>query len=62
MFLWVVDFEHLVNVVYGGRDEPEIKIVDVLVCQIRRALGEHRGAVVTVWGRGYRFAPAEGQA
>lgn len=46
--------EMLLNHLYGGMDEPEIKIIDVFVCKIRkklRAVGGHD--VETVWGRGY---------
>ena len=40
---------------YGGLDEPEIKIIDVFVCKIRNKLakaGMHN-VISTVWGRGY---------
>lgn len=40
---------------YGGRDEPEMKIIDVFICKLRRKLAE-AGApplIETVWGRGY---------
>ena len=43
---------------YGGRDEPEIKIIDVFICKLRRKLSE-AGAeplIETVWGRGYTIA------
>jgi two-component system cell cycle response regulator CtrA len=46
---------------YGGRDEPEMKIIDVFICKIRRKLAE-AGApplIETVWGRGYTV-PHEG--
>jgi DNA-binding response OmpR family regulator len=41
---------------YGGRDEPELKIIDVFICKLRKKLaaatgGEHN--IETVWGRGY---------
>lgn len=45
--------EFLLSVVYGGRDEPDIKILDVFVTKLRAKLGAHRGAIETVWGRGY---------
>lgn len=45
--------EFILSTLYGGRDEPELKIVDVFVCKLRAKLGEHRGAIATVWGRGY---------
>ncbi len=43
---------------YGGRDEPEMKIIDVFICKLRRKLQE-AGAdplIETVWGRGYTIA------
>jgi hypothetical protein len=43
----------LLNDLYGGRDEPDVKIVDVFAFKVRFKLGQHRGAVETVWGRGY---------
>jgi two-component system cell cycle response regulator CtrA len=44
------------NHLYGGMDEPELKIIDVFVCKLRKKLvqatgGEHY--IETVWGRGY---------
>jgi two-component system cell cycle response regulator CtrA len=40
---------------YGGRDEPEMKIIDVFICKLRRKLSEAGAPPVieTVWGRGY---------
>lgn len=40
---------------YGGRNEPEMKIIDVFVCKLRRKLKEAGvpGLIETVWGRGY---------
>ena len=43
---------------YGGIDEPEIKIIDVFVCKLRKKLAEATGGshyIETVWGRGYRL-------
>ncbi len=40
---------------YGGRDEPEQKIIDVFICKLRKkiqALGGGPG-IETVWGQGY---------
>jgi len=37
-------------------DEPELKIVDVFVCKLRKKLVEATGediCIQTVWGRGY---------
>jgi hypothetical protein len=49
--------EFLLNLVYGGRDEPDIKILDVFVTKLRAKLGPHRHAIETVWGRGYCRSP-----
>jgi two-component system cell cycle response regulator CtrA len=40
---------------YNGIDEPEMKIIDVFVCKLRRKLAEAGAAslIATVWGRGY---------
>jgi two-component system cell cycle response regulator CtrA len=45
----------VLNHLYGGRDEPEAKIVDVYVCKLRGKLSRAGadGYVQTVWGRGY---------
>jgi two-component system cell cycle response regulator CtrA len=46
--------EMLLNHLYGGMDEPEIKIIDVFVCKIRKKLRAVEGRdIETVWGRGY---------
>ncbi|HYC13913.1 MAG TPA: response regulator transcription factor [Stellaceae bacterium] len=48
--------EMFLNHLYGGRDEPELKIIDVFICKLRKklalALG-HDTYIQTVWGRGY---------
>ena len=43
------------NHLYGGMDEPEIKIIDVFICKLRKKLAQAgAGNVIgTVWGRGY---------
>ena len=48
--------EMFLNHLYGGMDEPEVKIIDVFICKLRKKLatatqGEHH--IETVWGRGY---------
>ncbi|MDR1366056.1 MAG: response regulator transcription factor [Holosporales bacterium] len=48
--------EMFLNHLYGGIDEPELKIVDVFVCKLRKKLTEAMGGesyIETVWGRGY---------
>ena len=43
------------NHLYGGMDEPEVKIIDVFICKLRKKLAEAgaRDVIGTVWGRGY---------
>ncbi len=48
--------EMFLNHLYGGMDEPELKIIDVFICKLRKKLalacgGDHY--IETVWGRGY---------
>jgi two-component system cell cycle response regulator CtrA len=48
--------EMFLNHLYGGMDEPEVKIIDVFICKLRKKLavatdGKHH--IETVWGRGY---------
>lgn len=45
------------NHLYGGMDEPELKIIDVFICKIRNKLRPYGvdGRLETVWGRGYRL-------
>ena len=44
------------NHLYGGMDEPELKIIDVFVCKLRKKLTEALDGecyIETIWGRGY---------
>jgi two-component system cell cycle response regulator CtrA len=48
--------EMFLNHLYGGMDEPELKIIDVFVCKLRKKLSQATGGenyIETVWGRGY---------
>jgi two-component system, cell cycle response regulator CtrA len=46
---------------YGGRDEPELKIIDVFICKLRKKLAAVNGhPIETVWGRGYVLREAVG--
>ncbi|MCZ4351466.1 response regulator transcription factor [Roseovarius aestuarii] len=48
--------EMFLNHLYGGMDEPELKIIDVFICKLRKKLTEATGGanyIETVWGRGY---------
>ena len=48
--------EMFLNHLYGGMDEPEVKIIDVFICKLRKKLAlatEGANYIETVWGRGY---------
>ena len=48
--------EMFLNHLYGGMDEPELKIIDVFICKLRKKLAQATGGeshIETVWGRGY---------
>ncbi len=47
--------EMFLNHLYGGLDEPEIKIIDVFICKLRKKLRLNHSSLLieTVWGRGY---------
>ena len=48
--------EMFLNHLYGGMDEPEVKIIDVFICKLRKKLEDAAGGdnyIETVWGRGY---------
>ena len=48
--------EMFLNHLYGGMNEPELKIIDVFICKLRKKLSEATGGdnhIETVWGRGY---------
>jgi two-component system cell cycle response regulator CtrA len=58
--------EMFLNHLYGGIDEPELKIIDVFICKLRKKLAVATGGhhyIETVWGRGYVLRdPKEEQA
>ena len=48
--------EIFINHLYGGMDEPELKIIDVFICKLRKKISVATGGdnyIETVWGRGY---------
>jgi two-component system cell cycle response regulator CtrA len=51
----VLTKEAFLNHLYGGMDEPEVKIIDVFVCKLRKKLNRvgAEGIIGTIWGRGY---------
>jgi two-component system cell cycle response regulator CtrA len=54
--------EQFLNHLYGGMDEPELKIIDVFICKLRKKLATATGGesyIETVWGRGYVLRESE---
>jgi two-component system cell cycle response regulator CtrA len=51
----VLTKEAFLNHLYGGMDEPEMKIIDVFVCKLRKKLAQAGAGnmIGTIWGRGY---------
>lgn len=51
----VMTKQHLMDAIYGGLDEPEMKIIDVFVCKVRAKIANAGGGepIRTIWGRGY---------
>ena len=57
-----VEKSTLMNHLYGSNDEPEIKIIDVFICTLRKKLAEYnkgRHCIETVRGRGYALRDCE---
>jgi two-component system cell cycle response regulator CtrA len=53
-----VSKEMFLNHLYGGMDEPDIKIIDVFICKLRRKLARASNGkyyIETVWGQGYHL-------
>ncbi|HEY8190550.1 MAG TPA: response regulator transcription factor, partial [Micavibrio sp.] len=56
--------EMFLNHLYGGMDEPEVKIIDVFICKLRKKLANAAGGdnyIETVWGRGYVLRDPEAE-
>jgi two-component system, cell cycle response regulator CtrA len=54
--------EMFLNHLYGGMDEPELKIIDVFICKLRKKLAQATGGdhyIETVWGRGHMLRDPE---
>lgn len=53
--------EQLLNAITSFVDDaPEIKIVDVFVCKIRKKVADLGVSIETIWGSGYRLMPRAG--
>ncbi|MCD8526368.1 MAG: response regulator transcription factor [Alphaproteobacteria bacterium] len=56
--------EMFLNHLYGGMDEPELKIIDVFICKLRKKLQDATDGdnyIETVWGRGYVLRDPEAE-
>ena len=56
--------EMFLNHLYGGLDDPEVKIIDVFICKLRKKLANASGGkdyIETVWGRGYAMREPAGR-
>jgi two-component system cell cycle response regulator CtrA len=60
----VLTKEAFLNHLYGGIDEPEMKIIDVFICKLRKKLAQAGAGnlIGTVWGRGYMLRDPNSQA
>ena len=57
----VLTKEMCLNHLYNGLKEPEVKIIDVFICKLRKKLSQaHQGGnqIETVWGGGYMLRDA----
>lgn len=58
--------EMFLNHLYGGMDEPEVKIIDVFICKLRKKIekisADGGDCIETVWGRGYVLRDPNGAA
>ena len=58
----VLSKETFLNHLYGGMDEPQAKIIDVMICNLRKKISRFVGDdiyIETVWGRGYTIRDKE---
>ena len=56
--------EMFLNHLYGGMDEPEVKIIDVFICKLRKKIEvatDGQNYIETVWGRGYVLRDPEAE-
>jgi two-component system cell cycle response regulator CtrA len=60
-----VSKDQFLNHLYGGMDEPDLKIIDVFVCKLRQKIARRTGGphyIVTDWGRGYSLREEASEA
>lgn len=55
--------QQLMDALYlGAEDEPDIKIVDVFVCKVRKKMRPHGFKITTIWGHGYSMSDEHREA
>lgn len=60
----VLTKEACLNHLYNGLSEPEIKIIDVFICKLRKKIAAAAGGdsqIETVWGGGYMLRDAKSE-
>jgi two-component system cell cycle response regulator CtrA len=60
-----VSKDQFLNHLYGGMDEPDLKIIDVFVCKLRQKIARRTGGphyIFTDWGRGYSLREEASEA
>ena len=53
----IVSKETFLDHLHGGIDEPEMKVIDVFICKLRKKISretQDAALIETVWGRGYQ--------
>jgi two-component system cell cycle response regulator CtrA len=61
----VLSKETMMNNLYNGMDAPEMKVIDVFLCKLRKKLADATGGaqyIETVWGQGYTLRAPEASA
>jgi len=56
----VIGRESILTLLYQDRHpdrRPELKIIDIFVCRLRRKVASHGVEIGTLWGRGYYLTP-----
>ena len=57
--------EMFLDHLYGGMEEPELKIIEVFICKLRKKLAiasNGKNYIETVWGRGYALIDLDAAA
>lgn len=55
----VLSKDAILSLMYQFEDEPEIKIIDVFICKLRKKIEPIGVRIDTAWGKGYGLAVSE---